>query len=206
MRAFVAVEIPMTLREQIALLQENLQKTGADIQWVEPPNLHLTLKFLGESDERQLHALEEKLPPAVARTRPFSIRLEGVGAFPKIQFPRILWIGVAQGKEPLMKLAENIEKECRTLGFPSEERPFSPHLTIGRTRSSGHLSNLSNSLQQATFQAVQSFEVNEIILFQSVLLPEGPTHTAIKKIHFGHRTKKDESSRRRRTPPIDHPA
>ena len=180
MRAFIAVEISEEARGAVARLQSELQSVGADVKWVEPENLHQTLKFLGEVEESRVPDLAAALNASL-RTPPFSFTLEGTGAFPRPEHPRILWVGVQEGKDPLIGLARAVEAACSGCGFPPEERPFSPHLTIGRVRSPKGLGRLAEKLHGTQFQSGKS-EVGEVALFQSVLRPGGPFYPVVRKI------------------------
>ena len=154
------------------------------MKWVERANLHLTLKFLGEIDEKQQVAIRDQLLATAKKQKPFEIQLEGIGAFPKTSDPRVIWIGVTVGKEPLMQLARTLEEDCAELGFAKEERPFSAHLTIGRVRSSQHLASLVKKLQVAEFRGSNPASIEKLILFQSLLLPAGPTYIPLAETPF----------------------
>lgn len=180
MRAFIAVEISEEVRTEVARLQEKLQTAGADVKWVEPENLHLTLKFLGEIEEGRVPALTEALNFSL-RLPPFTFSLEGVGAFPKMEHPKVLWAGIHEGKDPLIGLARVVETACSGCGFPPEERPFSPHLTIGRVRSPQGLNRLIQKLQSAEFQGGKT-QAGGITLFQSTLGPGGPIYQPLSEI------------------------
>ncbi len=200
MRAFIAVELPEEIRQEVASLQADLRAAGADVKWVEPVNLHLTLKFLGDIEEAQVGSLKEALRSSTLHLPPFTVSLEGIGAFPKTTFPRVIWVGVSQGKEELELLAQKVEEATNSLGFPKEERPFSAHLTIGRVaaakggrttnpswrvRSASGLAGLIKKLQVAEFCGSSPALIDRLILFQSTLSPKGPTYTPQGTLHLG---------------------
>jgi len=180
-RAFIAAELPEPCRQEVAAFQSKLQRSGADVKWVETGNLHLTLKFLGEIDDNRVEPLKESLAGLRSRS-PFQIHLEGIGAFPKTTYPKVIWVGVNEGKEKLAELAQAVEKICSGLGFPPEERPFSPHLTIGRVRSQEQLAPLIKQLQTAEFRAKTPAEIGKLTLFQSTLGPRGPVYRPLAEI------------------------
>ncbi len=186
-RAFIAVDIPDSLRQDLAALQSELRASGADVGWVKPENLHLTLKFLGDIEESQVEPLVLSLSKESVRlgSSPFTISLEGIGAFPKTTYPRVIWVGVNQGKEELEKLALGVERTCVDLGFAAEERPFSVHLTIGRVRSKDRLAWLIKKLQVAEFRGSAPASIDRILLIQSTLSPHGPTYTPLAEIPLG---------------------
>ena len=185
MRAFIAIELPDKIKEELSQLQSDLKSIGADVNWVKPDNLHLTLKFLGQIKESQISTLKDTLTKSISPLSRFTFRLEGLGAFPKMDHPRIIWVGVDQGKEKLVELAEKVEQACDPLGVQKEERPFSVHLTIGRVRSNRFLAELAKHLEKNSFRAGGPVEVTEIILFQSVLSPAGPIYTPVAEISLG---------------------
>ena len=184
-RAFVAVELPEALRQEAAAFGQELKRSGADVKWVEAANLHLTLKFLGDITPEQLSSLTEALKQACAGLSPFPFSVEGIGAFPKTTYPKVLWVGVHEGKERLAELAKRVEEACAALGFPAEERPFSPHLTIGRVRSQEGIARLIKELQLAEFRGSGPGRAERVTLFQSTLGPKGPFYTALAEIPFG---------------------
>lgn len=181
-RAFIAAELAEPLREEVAAFQSELKRSGADIKWVETGNLHLTLKFLGNIPESQISSLTEALKQSCAGLPAFTLTLAGIGAFPKTTAPRVVWIGIAEGKEPLADLARRVEQACSGLGFRPEERPLSAHLTIGRTRSTQGITRLVKKLQVAEFRGGTPTRISRVALFQSELGPHGPVYTPLAEI------------------------
>lgn len=181
-RAFLAVELPESLRQEVAAFQSQLKTARGDVKWVELDNLHLTLKFLGNIEESQLPSLKETLAAGVREIPPFAVHLEGIGAFPGTMNPRVIWVGASEGKESLIELAQAAERTCSDLGFTPEDRPFSAHLTIGRVRSRERLAPLIKKLQAAEFRGSVPAPVEKIVLFQSTLSPRGPTYTPLGEI------------------------
>lgn len=184
-RAFLSIDLPEDVRQELADLQADFKKEGADVKWVESDNLHLTLKFLGDTEETQIEALKQSLTEAVRGTLPFTIQLEGIGAFPRTTSPRVVWVGANQGKAELEELAKKVETVCEKLEFPVEERPFSAHLTIGRVRSRDGLARLIKKLQGVEFRASHPAPVDRVILYQSTLSPRGPTYTPLAEFPLG---------------------
>jgi 2'-5' RNA ligase len=168
----------------VGAFEGELKRSGADVKWVEPANLHLTLKFLGNIAEEQVPSLISSLQQACGGLSAFTFSLEGIGAFPRTTSPRVIWVGVHEGKEALAGLAQRVEETCAALGFPAEERPFSAHLTIGRTRSPQGIARLIKQLQVAEFRGKTQAEAGQIVLFQSALSPHGPTYIPLAEIPF----------------------
>ena len=184
-RAFLAIKILGSTKEELTQLQEIFKQTGANAQWTPKKNLHLTLKFLGDTEEVKLSILSQRLSTYLKKVKSFSLQLENVGAFPKIKHPRVVWAGVTTGVEPLTQLAEQVEAICATTGFKKAERPFHPHLTLGRVRASKGNQRLTKQLTDTTFQASQITPVNEVVLFQSKLQPDGPIYAPLAKFRLG---------------------
>lgn len=181
MRTFIAVELPEPAREEVCRLQERLRSCDADVKWVERQNMHFTLKFLGEIDESKADPLAKALEKEVAALPRFRYRLEGIGAFPGTSNPKVLWTGVSSGEAEFLKLAACVEKACEGLGFPPEERPFRPHLTIGRMRSRNGAARLIKQLQTEEFPGSDA-EAEQLVLFKSTLSPKGSVYTPLARI------------------------
>lgn len=180
-RAFVAIELPPSVRSQLGALIDRLARrapAGA-VRWVRPEAIHLTLKFLGQVPEARLGPLAQALADA-ARGRPaFSVRLAGLGVFPNPERPRVLWLGVEDPGGPLARLQRDLEGALAALGSPREQRGFSPHLTLGRVRreaSARQAAQAGEALQQAGAVDLGELRVVEIVLFRSELRPSGAVY------------------------------
>jgi 2'-5' RNA ligase len=133
MRVFVAVNIPAHERDRLHAALAPLRELGLTVRWTAPESLHLTLKFLGSADERQVDVVKEIVADAAARSASFVLSLGGVGGFPDLIRPRVWWIGVERDPA-LAEVRARLEADLAAVGFPEEDRPFSPHITIGRAR------------------------------------------------------------------------
>jgi len=183
MRTFIAVELAQEAKDLLARLQEQLKTSGADVKWVAPLNIHLTLKFLGEIDDKKLDKVMQILEETAKERPPFYIRLSSLGAFPKIDFARVIWVGIDKGDEETKDIAKVLEEKLAKVGIPKENRPFSSHITIGRTRSSLNRERLAQNLNiLADNWGKQNieFSVNKITLFKSTLTPKGPIYEVLK--------------------------
>lgn len=179
MRAFLGIGLPETVRETIGALQRELAASGGDVKWVAPAHLHVTLKFLDEISDAQRQAIEERVGLLARREDAFRIGLEQLGAFPSLNAPRVIWIGLAEGKERVMHLAHVIEQEAVALQRRKEERPFAAHLTIGRLRSERHRSALVQQLREVSWQPPAAWQVTSLTLYHSVLGSAGPRYTVL---------------------------
>lgn len=183
-RTFIAVEISPSLREELSLLQQELKKTSSDVKWVEPKNMHLTLKFLGDTEEEKIPRIKEALSGICLNNDSFEIGFCGIGVFPKPDFPRVVWIGIKEGKEQILELAACIENILIPLGFEPEKRPFSAHLTLGRVRSGMNKDRLKNAIaKMSSYRLKDTLIIKNIILFRSELASAGSTYT--KLAEFG---------------------
>lgn len=136
MRLFVAVVPPLKVREAALREVRSLPWRGR-VRWLPPRNVHLTLKFLGETSETEMAELHEALRTVCGQHPALDLGLRGAGAFPSVEKARVLWMGVGEGSERLRELAREIEEALESLGFERERRPFRPHTTVGRARDRG---------------------------------------------------------------------
>jgi len=181
-RAFVAIRLDEAVREAVAAVVERLRPLGGSVAWVPTANLHLTLQFLGEQPEERLAAAEAALDAAAARSAPIETALHGIGAFPGLEQPRILWVGLAQGALEVRALQARVAEALAREGFPREERPWHPHLTIGRVhddrrwrREAGPA--LRQALAQAAVTRFGTLRISEVALMRSDLSPRGARYT-----------------------------
>ncbi len=187
MRAFIAIELPKEIRDSLGGIQEKLKVSGADVKWVQPQNIHLTLKFLGEINEERLSKINLILDTLAKDKKSFSIRLASLGAFPKIDYPRVIWTGIDEGESETKELARALEEKIEKIGIPKEDRPFSSHITIGRTRSNLGKDKLVaglKNLQDYFAETPKEFTVNKITLFKSTLTPQGPIYEVVKEANL----------------------
>ncbi len=178
MRAFIAIELPDDVRRKLASIQEELKKANADIKWVKPENIHLTLKFLGNIPDDKIEKIKALLDKIASRHGKFEAILFKIGAFPKLEYPRVIWVGMDKGCNLAEEIAVKIEDGCEHIGFAKEKRPFSAHLTLGRVRTGKNKVALKEKLLSTAVKP-QSFIVDKIILFQSTLTPRGPIYTPL---------------------------
>ena len=185
MRAFVGIALPAGVRDVLVALQRELSQSQADVKWVEPENLHFTLKFLDEISEDQRQEVERMLGRIAAQATPFPIQLTRLGAFPSLTAPRVVWVGMSEGKEPLTRIAQAIEEGARAMGLRREERPFASHLTLGRVRSPQRREELAQRLRTLQWTAPPAWQVSAITLYQSVLNSSGPHYGMLADIPLG---------------------
>jgi 2'-5' RNA ligase len=185
LRCFISVELPEEIRNNIGARTESLVAAGADVKWIPPENLHLTLKFLGKTPEELVPDIRKKLLEAASLHHSIRIRLSGTGVFPDRRRPRVIWVGM-QDSEGLVKLQQDIEAKMAELGFEAEKRRFSPHLTIGRVRSPKGRENLLRELDALRDMDFNELEVRDVSMMKSELRPTGARHFKLFDIPLGH--------------------
>ncbi len=181
MRTFIAVELPEQIKKQIEVLQAPLKKTNALVSWVKPGNIHITLKFLGEVSEEKIDEVFSATELALKGAKGFKMNLKGMGAFPDLRRPRVIWVGAGKGGEELSGMAARIEDELKKVGYSKEKRKFSAHFTVGRVKSPKNIEKLMEMVQSADFET-EDIEVNEVTVMKSQLHPAGAIYTPLKKI------------------------
>ena len=179
-RSFIAIEVPRLFQVRLGELQKEIKQAEADVRWVHPANIHLTLKFLGTVNNEFLEKITAILGPLIAEWKPFAVRIRGLGCFPSIRNPRVLWVGIDQGKEEVISLQGAIEGRAAEAAFAKETRPFQPHLTLGRIQSPRRRDPLAQAVENLKEAEVGIFRASEVFLFKSELRPSGAVYTKLK--------------------------
>jgi 2'-5' RNA ligase len=186
-RAFLALEFPASISEKIAGYIKSLQNVSPKTRWVDPRKAHLTLKFFGSLEQEALDRIATALAPLFSSFAPFRLTLNGAGGFPKLFRPRVIWVGLGAEKEHLKGLQQAVEETLFPLGIAREERPFHPHLTLGRNKIGEANEPLYHLLRNWAEPESEPFRVDEVILFQSDLKPGGPVYTKLKVFPLGEK-------------------
>jgi 2'-5' RNA ligase len=176
-RLFVALEISPPVRENLSALMRELRPLAPAARWVRTENLHVTLKFIGETPQEKLGAIRAALS-AVRADGPIAVDFRGLGFFPDAHRPRVFWVGLAASGQ-LERLAGAIETQTEPLRFPRERRAFSPHLTLARLESGGATQGLLAAARDRSAQSLGELTTAEFCLFQSELKPSGAQHTRL---------------------------
>lgn len=183
-RTFICLEVPESIKERIAQLQQALKEHNAKISWVKPSSIHLSLKFLGDVEASRIPAVCSAVERAAHLVEQFEIEVGGAGCFPSAKSPRVFWIGLTAVPDQLARLHALIEKELSREEFPREPRKFSPHLTIGRVRSPQNAGLVAGELMATGFSTA-SFQVTEVIVMRSDLNPSGSIYSPLYKRSLG---------------------
>jgi 2'-5' RNA ligase len=183
-RSFIAIELPDEVKQFIKDLSNQCKKMGGDVRWVRPSAMHLTLKFLGNVDPGLLDSIKDALTPVFTECSPFSLQISGVGAFPNLMKPRVVWVGLDDPTDTLVPLVKNVEQCLEPLGFKREKRGFSPHITLGRVKSMKGKSSLIDGIRQLCDTQGPSFIASGATLFKSILKPTGAEYSQLKRFEF----------------------
>lgn len=180
MRCFLCIEITdSTIISKIVQFQEELKSVDAKIKFVEMENLHFTLKFLGEVDSPLIEEIYTKMKKAPFSA--FSLTLQNVGTFPGSN-PRVIWVGISEGREQLAELSSFLDNNLKDLGFKREKRKFSPHVTIGRVRYIRDRKALNSLLEHWHDKLFGTTSVSSFQLKKSILTAKGPIYSILKEI------------------------
>jgi len=186
-RSFIAIHINDEIKRTLEQLIGAMREYGADIKWVRPDNLHLTLKFLGNIDEKQVAPISARLDAIGENNDQFSLELFGTGTFPGPRRPRVIWVGL-KGYEPAVGLFGDIDNAMAVEGFEREKRPFNPHITLGRVRSPKGIAKLMEELVKYKDTGFGTQEVDSLHLMKSVLKPGGAEYSILHKAPLRRRT------------------
>ena len=182
-RLFIAIELPATTLARLNEVQHAIQRDSqlARLRWVRPQGIHLTLKFLGETAAAKQTTIEDAVLRATKSVAPFEVELGKLGRFGSRQSPRVLWVDVAGDTGSLARLQTNVERELSPLGFPTEQRPFSAHLTLARVppESAREVGGALDEAITATTAPESIIAVDEVSLMKSDLQPGGAVYTRL---------------------------
>lgn len=169
------------MRTALSELQNELKKCGADVKWVRPESIHLTLKFLGDIKEKDVDSIVKLIEGTCKKHTVFNLEIKGTGVFPNMRAPRVIWIGI-DGAATIMELQRELEDGVASLGFEKENRSFSPHLTLGRFRSLWGKEALIEKIETYKDGKLVSIDVNSISLMKSELSPAGAKYTKLAEV------------------------
>ncbi len=182
-RTFICLQLPEFARDRLASTQARLRESGAQVSWVKPHNIHLTLKFLGSVPAERLREVVRAVQRAAVPAQPIPLELTVLGCFPNRRAPRVVWAGLNRIPEQLRNLQQRVERELVATGFPAESRPFSPHFTLGRVRSGRNVRKLVAAMQAERLEPLR-FEAAEVVVMASRLHASGALYTPVSRISF----------------------
>ena len=185
MRLFIAVDLPVSLKERLGEIVAELSACGADVRWVHADSMHLTLKFLGNVEPGELVAIDGVLSRVAGTAQSTHCRLRNLGSFPHLRRPRVLWIGVETIDAALLSLHAELDASLAEIGFAKEKRGFHPHITLGRVRHSSGLPALREVVEARDQLVAGEFVIDRLTLFESELRQTGARHTQFGVYPFG---------------------
>ncbi|MBN2318531.1 MAG: RNA 2',3'-cyclic phosphodiesterase [Acidobacteria bacterium] len=181
MRTFIAIPIPESCLEILEQMQRHLKASTTEVRWTKISSIHLTLKFLGEVDPAIIPDMGKALADVSKQSRKFNLRLTGLGSFPNEKSPRIVWCGILGDTDVLARLQAEVETVCADFGFAAENRPFRPHLTLGRIKGRKNLKLLMGCIEKGT-DLECGFRADCLNIYKSVLKPDGAVYTVLETI------------------------
>lgn len=182
-RTFIAVKIPVSKQTAEIIQDIKSELQNEKIKWVEIFNMHITLFFAGDTDEEMIQKISTALEDVLKSKKSFTLRGKGIGVFKNLNNPRVLWLGIEKS-ESLQYLKCEIDRMMKKLGFEIENRPFKPHLTLGRIKSINDKRKLKQVLDDYENIELQNFEINKVFFYESKLTPEGPVYKVIKQVEL----------------------
>jgi 2'-5' RNA ligase len=180
-RCFFALPLPGAFYDEIRRVQGVLRSEPADVKWVRPEGVHLTIQFIGDAPEADIGPLAEGAGRAVRNLAPPVLTIEQAGVFPNARRPRVLWLGLGGDLDALAAIHRAVVQSSAALGYPPEDRPFTPHLTLGRVRSGQGMADLMTRLANLQPRPLV-FTASELILYQSTLKPNGAVYTPLGRM------------------------
>ena len=181
LRSFIAFDIEDNkIVKRLTEAQMEIAKTGADLKLVEPKNIHITVRFLGNISPGMVNKIYGAMENV--SFKPFQVEIKGLGAFPNLRFPRVVWAGIRKGAEELRNIFEQLEPQLRKLGFQPDPKGFSPHITIARVKTGRNKAELARTLKELAEKEFGVMIAKCLRLKKSTLTPRGPIYTTLKEV------------------------
>jgi 2'-5' RNA ligase len=184
-RAFLAIVPPENILQELSRMQETLKREiSGRISWIKLQSQHLTLKFFGDITKADVNNICASVSRRTASEPSLNLKIESLGVFPDVRKPRVLWCGVTGDGEKLSALQKQLEVDFEGIGFPRENLQFQSHLTLGRIRESHGINGITEALNKHKSFTAGIFECRQLILFQSMLSPQGAVYTKLAEFIF----------------------
>lgn len=185
-RLFIALEINPDVRDRIDGIISDLKSRGGKVKWVEPKNIHLTIKFLGNTEESEVEHIKSQLDQVTKGSKPIESNLTRLGGFPNLKRPRVIWVDIEKNRENIITLARDVDSALVDIGFEKDDKPFKPHLTLGRVKDNHGLNELTEYLSHYTMKEIPLL-FDSLCLIQSTLTQKGPYYKTLHEIKFTDR-------------------
>ncbi|MEW5995532.1 MAG: RNA 2',3'-cyclic phosphodiesterase [Candidatus Zixiibacteriota bacterium] len=186
MRLFIALPLPEPVEEELGRIIDLLKQKGGRVRWVAPENIHLTVRFLGDTEEALVKDLSALIDTVASKYSPVNSVIDRLGGFPNLSRPRVIWVGLRDNIEPLQKMAREIELAVRQLRFPKEKKGFKAHLTLGRVKDASTIKDLSNYMESYEFAEIPLL-LDRLVLFKSTLTPQGAIYERLHEAGLGEK-------------------
>lgn len=183
-RTFIALELPPPVRLLLHKAQQELKRFKIRARWVRPENIHLTLKFLGDINPDHIDKIGAAMAGAAIEFPPVTLTVRGIGVFPGIKRPRVIWMGLGGDIRSLLALQSRLEQELAEAEFPKDKRSFKAHLTLGRLKQSVNPAVIRQMISEYATLSSDEFVCNQVILFKSDLKPSGAVYSKLKQTNL----------------------
>ena len=184
-RTFIALELPPAVISLLHKVQQDLKRMNIRARWVRPENIHITLNFLGDINPGDIDKIGVAMTAAAIEFPPVTLTVRGIGVFPGIKRPRVIWVGLGGDIRSLLSLQSRLEQELAGAGFPKDKRSFKAHLTLGRIKQSAGPAVIRQMISEYATLSSDEFSCNQVILFKSDLKPSGAVYSKLKQIRIG---------------------
>ncbi|MFB6291464.1 MAG: RNA 2',3'-cyclic phosphodiesterase [Candidatus Bipolaricaulia bacterium] len=187
MRTFFCLELPQTVKSEVKETASSIE-SPAYVKWVSRDNLHITLKFLGDVDRKEVPTIKQKAEKSAAVVNPFNIEIDKLSSFPNPGFPKVIWLGSSSPPEEIFKLQEDLETRLENLGFDKEDRDYVPHVTLGRTKDEDQtkIEKLGAKLKNEDLGTKWSVSIENLTLMESTLKSDGPEYDPVFRLGLGN--------------------
>lgn len=179
-RIFIGIKIPLSTKAAELMYDVKQELKDEKIKWVEKQNLHLTLFFLGNTDESYIDKISNQLTKSLAGIKSFNLKMEGLGVFKNSLNPKTVWFGI-RNSENLINLKNAVDSAMSLFGFLFEGSHFKPHVTVGRVKFVKNRKRFKTMIEKYSNAEIQELEINEVIFYESVLKPQGPVYEILKE-------------------------
>ncbi len=184
-RTFIALELPPAVISLFQEVQQELKRLKIRARWVRPENIHLTLKFLGAVNSNDIDKIGAAMAGAAIEFPPVTVSVGGIGVFPGIKRPRVIWVGLGGDTPSLLALQSRLEQELAGAEFPEDKRSFKAHLTLGRIKGTANPAVIRQMLTDYAKLSSEEFTFNQVVLFKSDLKPSGAVYSKLKLTNLG---------------------
>ena len=185
-RLFIALPLSNKVENNLSAIITDFKTKGGRVKYVDPKNVHLTLKFLGNTDEQLVDQIKQSIDNIGRAFKPVRTTLSKIGAFPDFMKPRVFWIGFEKSVDILENMVSDFENEVEPLGWPKESRKFKPHLTLGRVKENHDLVDIARYAKSYEFDPID-INFDRIVLFKSTLTQHGPIYKRLHEVELAER-------------------